>query len=156
MMNKRQKIRAIADSSSATQHAVSGEQSTTTMSTAPPPKLEQTMLFGDSHSALVTTICLNGANYLWWSQSVKMYIHSRGKLGYLTTEQFHLDVTDPKYAVWDAENSTMMTWLVNSMEEDICCNYMCYPIAKELWDSFIADVLWLGDQVPNLWTHPAS
>ena len=29
----------------------------------------------------------------------------------------------------------VMTWLVNSMEEDISKNYMCYSTAKELWDS---------------------
>ena len=29
----------------------------------------------------------------------------------------------------------IMTWLVNSMEEDIGSNYMCYSTAKELWDS---------------------
>lgn len=28
-----------------------------------------------------------------------------------------------------------MTWLVNSMEEEIGSNYMCYYTAKELWDN---------------------
>ena len=39
---------------------------------------------------------------------------------------------DPNYAIWDAENSMAMTWLVNSMEEDIGSNYMCYPTTQEL------------------------
>lgn len=28
-----------------------------------------------------------------------------------------------------------MTWLVNSVIEDICSNYMCYSTTKELWDN---------------------
>ena len=64
-----------------------------------------------------------------------MYIRGRGKLGYLTGERSQPDITDPLHDVWDAENSMVMTWLVNSMEEDISSNYMCYSTAKELWDS---------------------
>ena len=29
----------------------------------------------------------------------------------------------------------IMTWLVNSMEEEIQANYLCYSTAKELWDN---------------------
>ena len=43
--------------------------------------------------------------------------------------------TDAAYATWDAENSMIMAWLVNAMEEDISANYMCYSTAKELWDN---------------------
>lgn len=64
-----------------------------------------------------------------------MYIRGRGKLGYLNGERPKPDTIDPQYAVWDAENSMVMTWLVNSMEEDINNNYMCYSTAKELWGS---------------------
>ena len=37
------------------------------------------------------------------------------------------------YATWDAENSMVMTRLMNSMEKDTSSNYMCYPTAQELW-----------------------
>ncbi|RVW55665.1 hypothetical protein CK203_096412 [Vitis vinifera] len=88
-----------------------------------------------SHSIQITTIRLNGDNFLRWSQSVRMYIRGRGKMGYLTREKKAPAVDDPNYAIWDAENSMVMSWLVNSMEEDISSNYMCYPIAQELWEN---------------------
>ena len=53
-------------------------------------------------------------------------------MGYLTGEKKAPTVDDLNYAKWDAENSMVMMWLVNSMEEDISFNYMCYPIAHEL------------------------
>ena len=56
-------------------------------------------------------------------------------MGCLTGEKKAPVVDDLNYAIWDLENSMVMTWLVNSMEEDISSNYMCYPTAQELWEN---------------------
>ncbi|KAG6701893.1 hypothetical protein I3842_07G008300 [Carya illinoinensis] len=98
-------------------------------------KTETKVAHTESHSVQITNIRLNEANFLRWSQSVRMYIHRRGKIGYLTGETKATDKADLSYAIWDAENSMIMAWLVNAMDEDISANYMCYPIAKELWDN---------------------
>ncbi|KAI6678582.1 hypothetical protein NL676_039378 [Syzygium grande] len=60
---------------------------------------------------------------------------SRGKMGYLTGDTAVPAINDPTWAVRDAENSMIMTWLTNSMEEDIGVNYPGYHNAKELWDA---------------------
>lgn len=54
------------------------------------------------------------------------------------------------YATWDAENSMIMAWLVNSMEEDIASNYMCYSTAKDLWDNINQMYSDLGNQSGNM------
>ena len=100
----------------------------------------------ENHPVQITTIRLNGDNFLRWSQSVRMYIRGRGKIGYLTGEIREPATTDPSHATWDAENSMVMTWLVNSMEEDICANYMCYSTAKELWENVTQMYSDLGNQ----------
>ena len=64
-----------------------------------------------------------------------MYLRGRGKIGYITGETKKPDVKDSIYAIWDAENSMVMTWLVNSMAKEIGANYLCYSTAKELWDN---------------------
>lgn len=61
-----------------------------------------------------------------------MYIHVRGKIGYLTGEAKEPAHNNRMYAAWDTENSVVMTWLVNSMEEEINSNYMCNDMDKEL------------------------
>ena len=81
-----------------------------------------------------------------WSQSVRMYIRGRSKIGYLTGEKKEPAPEDPLYPTWDAENSMVMTWLVNSMEEDISSNYMCYHTAKELWENIHQMYSDLGNQ----------
>lgn len=50
------------------------------------------------------------------------------------------------YATWDAENSIVMTWLVNSMDEDISSNYLCYSTATKLWDNMNQMYYNLGNQ----------
>lgn len=89
----------------------------------------------ENHSIQITTIRLNGDNFLQWSQSVHMYLRERGKIGYITGDTKQPDVNDKTYAIWDAENSMVMTWLVNSMTEEISANYLYYSTAKELWDN---------------------
>ena len=59
-----------------------------------------------------------------------MYV--RGKIRYLTSETKAPASVDLAYPLWDAENSMVMTWLMNSMEEDIGSNYMCYSTAHKL------------------------
>lgn len=117
---------------------MSGNSETTDASTVIPAAPYQTSTtkinHSESHSVQITTIRLNGANFLRWSQSVRMYVRGRGKIGYLTGDIKPPKTTDPNYALWDAENSMIMAWLVNSMNEDISANYMCYSTAKELWD----------------------
>ncbi|CAN1822575.1 hypothetical protein LINPERHAP1_LOCUS30020 [Linum perenne] len=75
----------------------------------------------------------NGNNYVRWSQSVKMYVCDRGKIGYLTRTTIKLEKGNPEFNVWDAKNSMVMTWLVNSMTTVIGTNYLGYATAKELW-----------------------
>ncbi|KAI3461793.1 hypothetical protein Pfo_018456 [Paulownia fortunei] len=89
----------------------------------------------DSYPIQITTIRFNGDNFLCWSQSVRLYIRGRGKISYLTGDTRKPVRTDPLYSTWDAENSMVIMWLVNSMEDDIGSNYMCYSTAKELWDN---------------------
>ena len=67
-------------------------------------------------------------------------------MGYLTGEKKAPVVDDPNYAIWDVENSMVMTWLVNSMEENISSNYMCYPTPQELWENVNQMYFDLGNQ----------
>ena len=49
-----------------------------------------------------------------------------GNIGYLTDEKKAPKKDDPSYATWDAENSMIMSWLVNSMDDiGITCAMLC-------------------------------
>jgi transposase InsO family protein len=63
-----------------------------------------------------------------------LYLRGRGKIGYITGDKKQPDKEGADYVTWDAENSMVMTWLVNSMTEEIGANYLCYATAKDLWE----------------------
>ena len=100
----------------------------------------------NSNSIQITNIKLNRDNFLRWSQSVRMYIRGRGKIGYITGEVIAPATNDPNYTLWDAENSMIMTWLVNSMDDEIGPNYLCHPTIKDLWDNVSHMYSGLGNQ----------
>ncbi|XP_050233189.1 uncharacterized protein LOC126681679 [Mercurialis annua] len=100
----------------------------------------------ENHSVQITTIRLYGDNFLRWSQSVCMYIKGRGKIVYITGDTERPDMKDSTFPIWDAENSMVMTWLVNSMIEEISANYMCYSTAKDLRDNVSQMYSDLGNQ----------
>ena len=87
-----------------------------------------------NHSSLqITTHKPNNKNSLQWSRAAQMVIHRRRKIRYLHITIKKLNETDPTFHAWDASKSIVMVWLVNSMEENISENYMCYLTTKELW-----------------------
>lgn len=84
---------------------------------------------------LITSHRLNGRNYLEWSQSLKLAIDGRGKLGYLTGEVKQIKESDDGCNTWRSENSLVTAWLLNSMDESIAKPHMFMKTAKEVWDS---------------------
>ncbi|CAH9101463.1 unnamed protein product [Cuscuta europaea] len=86
-------------------------------------------------SMLITSHRLNGKNYLEWSQSVKLAIDGRGKLGYLTGEIKSKLPGEEGYSTWRSENSLVIVWLLSSMEASIAKPHMFMKTAKEVWDS---------------------
>ena len=78
---------------------------------------------------------LNGNNYLQWSQSVKMFICGRGKDEYLIGEIVPPKNVDPKFRTWKVENNLVMSWLINSMTNEIGENFLLYSTAQEIWEA---------------------
>jgi len=64
-----------------------------------------------------------------------LVIKGKGKVGYLTSSVPTPPTTVASYGVWEVENSTIMVWLINSMEPKIGRTYLFYKTTKEIWDS---------------------
>ena len=89
----------------------------------------------DSSPILITGHKLNGHNYLQWSQSVLLFICGKGKDEYLTGEAAMPETTEPGFRKWKIENSMIMSWLINSMNNDIGENFLLFGTAKDIWDA---------------------
>ncbi|KAH6795113.1 hypothetical protein C2S52_005590 [Perilla frutescens var. hirtella] len=90
---------------------------------------------GDSSLVLITGHKLNGHNYVQLSQSVFMFICGKGKDEYLTEEAESPESTDPSFRKWKIQNSMIMSWLINSMNNDIGENLLLSGTAKDIWDA---------------------
>ncbi|RVX15741.1 hypothetical protein CK203_005486 [Vitis vinifera] len=86
-------------------------------------------------NGIITRHKLNGHNYLQWSQSVLLFICGKGKDEYLTGEAVMPETTEPGFRKWKIENSMIMSWLINSMNNDIGENFLLFGTAKDIWDA---------------------
>ncbi|KAE8731219.1 Detected protein of unknown function [Hibiscus syriacus] len=82
----------------------------------------------------ITSHKLNGNNFLQWSQSVKLFIRGRGKFGYLSSTTTKPAEKDEESERWEAENSMIMSWLINSMDPSVGRTYLFLPTAHDIWN----------------------
>ena len=64
-----------------------------------------------------------------------LVIKGKGKSGYLTGDIPAPPTDSAIYGTWEAEKSTIMVWLINSMEPRLGRTYLFHKTAKEIWDS---------------------
>jgi len=70
----------------------------------------------DPKTILGTTVKLNGSNYLLWAQTFRIFISAQNKLAHLLQPP-PADI-DSTYETWFSGDYCVMTWLLNSLEED--------------------------------------
>lgn len=84
----------------------------------------------DGSVLLLTGHKLNGHNLLQWSQSVMMFICRKGKDDYLPGVATPPKKGDLRFRVWKSKKNIVMSWLINSMNNDIGENFLLYVIGK--------------------------
>ena len=82
---------------------------------------------------LETTVKLNGFNYLLWAQAFRIFIGVQDKLAYLLEPP--PTTADTTYKTWLSSDYYVMTWLLNSLEENISASVIFLSTAKEMWDT---------------------
>eukprot|EP00262_Sarcandra_glabra_P018129 TRINITY_DN6428_c0_g1_i2.p1 TRINITY_DN6428_c0_g1~~TRINITY_DN6428_c0_g1_i2.p1 ORF type:complete len:118 (+),score=3.20 TRINITY_DN6428_c0_g1_i2:148-501(+) len=83
----------------------------------------------------ITSMKLNGQNFLPWSRAVTLYLGSRGKLGLIRGSNAQPLSSDATFPQWEIDNYTVLSWLFASMEESIYTMFMFHETASQLWDA---------------------
>lgn len=89
----------------------------------------------DGLTHLITGHKLNGQNYNQWVRSVTIFLQGKGREGYITGDSKCPEKGDTNLQKWQLENSQVMTWLLNTMTNEIGENFMFYDTAKDIWDA---------------------
>ncbi|CAN6459804.1 unnamed protein product [Victoria cruziana] len=94
------------------------------------------MMLKEPNTALkITTVPLNGTNYLVWSKSASLYLCGRGKAGYVNGKVCRPEESEEAYADWELNDRMVMSWLLNSMEPMIAEGFLFLDSAKEIWEA---------------------
>jgi hypothetical protein len=78
-----------------------------------------------------------------------LYIKSKGKIGHLNSKIQEPKRDGPTYDKCEAENSTIMSWLLHSMELEISQGYLFLGTEKELWDAVAQTYSKMGNTALN-------
>lgn len=89
----------------------------------------------DGLTHLITGHKLNGQNYNQWVRSVTIFLQGKGREGYITGDSKCPEKGDTNLQKLQLENSQVMTWLLNTMTNEIGENFMFYDTAKDIWDA---------------------
>ena len=78
---------------------------------------------------------LNGYNYLLWAQAFRIFISTQKKLAHLF--QAPPASTDPTYVTCLTGDYSVMTWLLNILEEKISSSVIFLTTVKEMWNTLM-------------------
>lgn len=88
---------------------------------------------GHSGSLKITTVPLDGTNYLEWSRAAQHVIRSHQLFGYIDGTVKEPPKTDVTWKRWDSENSLVVSWLLHSMSPKVYRSYMLLDSAYDIW-----------------------
>ncbi|XP_010267592.1 PREDICTED: uncharacterized protein LOC104604777 [Nelumbo nucifera] len=79
----------------------------------------------------MTSIKLNGENYVPWAKSMEIFLKAKRKVKHVNEDKPSAESLG--FDGWE-QDAQMMTWLWNSMEPKISVNSMFLDAAKDIWE----------------------
>jgi len=77
----------------------------------------------------------NGDNFDNWRRSIFVALSARHKLAFIDGSYESPAVNSPLYTLWQRNNSMVLSWLLNSMNENIRNSVLYFDTTKALWDN---------------------
>jgi len=100
----------------------------------------------ETSQKVITTVILQGGNYLTWSRTTKTVLCGRGLWSHVISSQApkeakeegdeeETETISPEEEKWFQEDQAVLALLQNSLETSILEGYSYCETAKELWDT---------------------
>lgn len=97
----------------------------------------------ETSQKMITTVILQGGNYLTWSRTTKTVLCGRGLWSHVISskapkeakEEEETETISPEEEKWFQEDQAVLALLQNSLETSILEGYSYCETAKELWDT---------------------
>jgi len=82
---------------------------------------------------LVSTV-FTGDNFDNWKRSVVIALSARHKLGFIDGTCESPAATAPLHSLWQRNNAMVLSWLLNSLNENVRNSVLYFDTAQSLWD----------------------
>ncbi|KAF5771878.1 putative RNA-directed DNA polymerase [Helianthus annuus] len=88
----------------------------------------------DSSSLTIVSVKLKGTeNYAVWSSAMKLALEAKNKYGFIDGKVEKSKDDEILAAQWDMCNSVVLTWLLNSISEELFLGQVFSKLASEVW-----------------------
>ncbi|XP_035836099.1 uncharacterized protein LOC118484208 [Helianthus annuus] len=89
----------------------------------------------DSSALTIVSIKLKGTeNYSIWSSAMKLALEAKNKYGFITGKCERSTEDHVLASQWDRCNSVVLTWLLNSVSEELFLGQVFSSTASEVWE----------------------
>lgn len=79
----------------------------------------------------LTSVKLNGKNYVYWARSVEVSLRGKGLYTHLQSGK---PTDSTSTSLWDQEDNHIISLMLNSVEPHIGSSCIYLPTAKDIWD----------------------
>ncbi|KAG6656204.1 hypothetical protein CIPAW_04G005900 [Carya illinoinensis] len=80
----------------------------------------------------MTSVKLNGKNYMLWSRSIKMFLKGKGLRPTHLIDPIPAS-TSSTFAQWKQEDAQILSLMLTSIEPSICSSLIHFDTAQEVW-----------------------
>ncbi|KAJ0479698.1 putative transcription factor interactor and regulator CCHC(Zn) family [Helianthus annuus] len=89
----------------------------------------------DSSGLTVVNVKLKGTkNYVVWSNAMHLALMAKNKLGFIDESCKRSTTDDVLASQWDRCNSIVLTWILNSVSDELYVGQVYSKLASEVWD----------------------
>ncbi|CAL1408897.1 unnamed protein product [Linum trigynum] len=89
-------------------------------------------------SQAIVSEVLDGPNYQMWQRAMRMALKTKHKIGFIDGSIPSPGVASPNYNTWDACNTLVLCWILNSVDKEIRRSVMQHDVARDLWEELKA------------------
>lgn len=82
----------------------------------------------------LVNVKLNGSNFQKWSRAVKIALRTKTELGFIDGSCSRPKLNSPHYNQWIRCDNMVVSWLLNSMVNDLAEAFLYVNSAMQLWE----------------------
>jgi len=87
----------------------------------------------DHPSMTLVPKVLDGTNYAMWRRSMLISLSAKNKLGFINGTILIPGESDPKYMLWQRCNDMVLSWILNSLNQELANSVLYVETPSEIW-----------------------